>query len=86
VTAARRAIVELALAVVAAAAGVWSWVASRSTVEVAPIAAGEPKTTSITYYPPLLVLGMLLLTVAGVLVVVGVARLRRQRGPARQLT
>lgn len=74
----RRAIAELVLAVAAAVGCVVSWVQSRSTVDVAPIADGEPTTTSITYYPPLLVIALVLATLAGVLVVVGVARLRRR--------
>ncbi|HUO37796.1 MAG TPA: hypothetical protein VMU34_08135, partial [Mycobacterium sp.] len=65
----------------AAAVGcVVSWLQSRSTVEVAPIATGEPTTTSITYYAPLLVLALVLATLAGILAVVGAARLRH--GPA----
>ena len=44
--------------------------------------AGEPRTTSVVYYPPLLVVMLVLATVAGVLAVVGVARLRRAAGRA----
>ena len=44
---------------------------------VAPVLEGEPSTTSVVYYAPLLTLSLLLVTVAGVLAVVGVARLRR---------
>ena len=73
-----RAVAELALAVLAAAGCAVSWAQSRSTVQVAPIADGQPATTSITYYAPLLVLALVLATLAGVLVVVGVARLRRR--------
>lgn len=76
-TARRRAIVELTLALVAAVGCVVSWLQSRSTVMVAPVAAGEPATTSITYYAPLLVLALVLATLAGILTVLGVARLRR---------
>jgi hypothetical protein len=72
-----RAGVELVLAVVAAAGCVLSWLAASSTVVVAPVLEGEPPTTSVEYSPPLLVLSLLLATVAGVLVVLGVARLRR---------
>ena len=54
-----------------------SWLAASSTVAVAPVLDGEPQTTSVVYSPPLLVLSLLLATVAGVLVVVGIARLRR---------
>ena len=73
----RRAAVELVLAVVAAAGSVWSWLAAQSTVTVAPVLEGEPQTTSVAYSPPMLVLTLLLATVAGVLAVVGIARLRR---------
>jgi hypothetical protein len=72
----RRAIVELALAVAAAVGCVVSWLQSRSTVAVAPITDGEPTTVSTTYYAPLLVIALVLATLAGVLVVVGVSRLR----------
>ena len=54
-----------------------SWLAASSTVVVAPMLEGEPQTTSLVYSPPLLALSLLLATVAGVLAVVGVARLRR---------
>jgi hypothetical protein len=74
-----RAGVELVLAVVAAVGCVLSWLAASSTVVVAPVMDGEPKTMSVVYSPPLLVLSLLLATVAGVLAVVGIARLRRRR-------
>ncbi len=73
-----RARVELALAVLAVAGCVLSWLAASSTVVVAPVLEGEPQTTSLEYSAPLLVLSLLLATVAGVLVVLGVARLRRR--------
>ncbi len=77
-----RAMVELLLAVVAAVGCVLSWLGAGSTVVVAPVLDGEPKTTSVVYSPPLLVLSLLLATVAGVLAVVAIARLRRgQRTP-----
>lgn len=72
-----RAIVELVLAVAAAAGSVVSWLASVSTVAVPPIIEGEPVTTSSVYSPPLLALALLLATVAGVFAVLGVARMRR---------
>ena len=72
-----RAKIELVLAVVAAAGCVLSWLAARSTVEVAPVIDGQPMTTSVVYSPPLLVLSMFLAMAAGVLAVLGVARLRR---------
>jgi hypothetical protein len=73
-----RARVELALALVAAAGCVLSWLAASSTVVVAPVLDGEPQTISVIYRPELLVLSLFLATVAGVLAVVGVARLRRR--------
>jgi hypothetical protein len=73
-----RARIELALAVVAAAGGVLSWLAASSTVVVAPVLDGEPQTTSVVYSPLLLVLSLFLATVAGVLAVLGVAGLRRR--------
>jgi len=72
-----RARVELALAVVAAAGCVLSWLGARETVIVAPVLSGEPQTTSVIYHPPLLALSLLLATAAGVLAVLAVARLRR---------
>jgi hypothetical protein len=73
----RRATLELLLAVVAVAGCVLCWLAARSTVAVAPVLEGEPMTTSVVYSAPLLVLSLLLAAAAGVLVVLGVARLRR---------
>ncbi len=73
----RRALVELLVAAVAAVGCVLSWLAANSTIEVAPVLPGEPTTTSVTYSAPLLVLALLLATAAGVLLVLGVARLRR---------
>jgi hypothetical protein len=78
-----RARIELALAIVAAAGCVLSWLAASSTVVVALVLEGEPQTTSVAYNPLLLVLSLVLATVAGVLVVLGVARLRRNRVPGR---
>jgi len=75
----RGAVIELVLALAAAIGCVLSWLAAVTTVEVPPIIEGEPMTTSSVYSPPLLTLSLLLATVAGVLVVVGVARLRRAR-------
>jgi hypothetical protein len=74
-----RARLELLLAVVAAVGCVLSWLAASSTMAVAPVLDGEPETTSVMYSSPLLVLSLLLATVAGVLAVVGIARLRRAK-------
>jgi hypothetical protein len=73
----RRATLELVLAVVAAACAVWCWFGAQTIVTVAPILEGEPQTTSVAYSPPMLVLMLLLATVAGILAVDGIARLRR---------
>jgi hypothetical protein len=79
----RRVFIELLLALVAAAGCILSWRASISTVGVPPILENEPWTTSLVYSPPLLTLSFLLATVAGVLAVLGVARLwRRARNGA----
>ncbi|OBF29042.1 hypothetical protein A5724_27065 [Mycobacterium sp. ACS1612] len=72
-----RARVELVAAVVCAVGAVLSWLAASSTVVVAPVLDGEPQTTSVVYSAPLLVLSLLLATIAGVLAVLGIARMRR---------
>jgi hypothetical protein len=72
-----RAVIELVVAACAAAGCVLTWLAARSTVDVAPILPGEPSTTSVIHSAPLLVLSLLLATVAGVLTVLAIARLRR---------
>lgn len=73
----RRAVLELVVAAVAAVGCVLSWIAAATTIEVAPVLDGEPSTTAISYSPPLLVLSLMLAGLAGVLIVVGIARLRR---------
>ncbi|OBH02951.1 MULTISPECIES: hypothetical protein [unclassified Mycobacterium] len=78
-----RAVVELALACVALVGGGLSWVHARHTVRVAPIADGQPFTTSLVYNPQLLLLTLVLVTAAGVLAVVGIARLLRARTPGK---
>ncbi|HEY3997056.1 MAG TPA: hypothetical protein VGM40_13960 [Mycobacterium sp.] len=77
-----RVVIELALACVALAGGLLSWAGSHQTVAVAPIADGQPSTTSLIYDPQLLLLAVILLTSAGVLAVAGFARLRRGRSGA----
>ena len=74
-----RALVELGLACAALVGAAVSWAHARHTVGVAPIADGQPFTTSLVYDPQLLLLTMVLITTAGVLEVVGVARLWRTR-------
>ena len=70
---------QLAVATLALIGAVLSWLQVRSIVDVAPIADGQPAATSVAYSPPLMMLTMLLATVAGVLIVLGVAGLIRGR-------
>ncbi|HKV22527.1 MAG TPA: hypothetical protein VJR50_26120 [Mycobacterium sp.] len=73
----RRAVIELLVAVLAAAGAVASWFGARSVVTVAPILPGQPQTTSVALSPPMLTVMLLLAIVAGVLAVIGLTRLRR---------
>jgi len=73
-------VVALGVACAAGAGVALCWVHSRRTVIVAPIADGQPSTTSLVYEPALLLLTMLLAIIAGVLAVVGVTRLVRPPG------
>jgi hypothetical protein len=77
-----RALFELALACAALVGAGVSWLHTRSTIDVAPVAEGQPVTLSVVYHPQQLVLTLFLVMVAGVLAVVGMARLRRAR-PAK---
>jgi uncharacterized membrane protein YidH (DUF202 family) len=72
-----RAIVELVLAAAALIGCGVSWLAAKSTADVAPVIAGEASKTSNVYDPSMITLSLLLVTVAGVLLVIGVARWRR---------
>jgi NO-binding membrane sensor protein with MHYT domain len=74
-----RALVELVLACAALVGAGVSWSHARRTVSVAPIADGQPFTASLVYDPQLLLLTLVLVTTAGVLAVIGLARLRRER-------
>jgi hypothetical protein len=76
------AFIELVLACAAAVGCAVSWSSVRSTVTVAPVMDGQPVTTSVVYDPQLLLLTLLLATVAGMLAVLGVARLWRARRAA----
>lgn len=71
--------IQLILAVFALVGAVASWSQVHRVVDVEPIADGEPATTSLAYYPPLMLLTMVLVTAAGVLIVLGIAGLRRRR-------
>lgn len=72
-------VVQLLVAVAAAAGCVGSWLAARSHALVSPVADGQPATTSLLYDPPLVTLALVLAGVAGVLAVLGVANVRRAR-------
>lgn len=74
-----RATIELILACAALVCSGLAWSHSHHTVSVAPIAEGQPSTMSLVYDPQLLLLTLVLLTTAGVLAVIGIARLRRAR-------
>jgi hypothetical protein len=78
-----RGVVELVLAGAAIVGCAFSWSAVRSTVEVAPVAKGQPVTTAVVYDPSLLLLTLLLATAAGMLLVVGIAGLRRVARPTK---
>jgi hypothetical protein len=69
--------VELILACAAVVGCAISWSEVRSTVAVAPVAKGQPVTTSVVYDPSLLLVTLLLAAAAGMLAVIGAARLRR---------
>jgi MFS superfamily sulfate permease-like transporter len=76
-TAKLRAIVELVVAAVAAIGCVLSWLAASSTVVVAPVLPTEPAKSSVVYDPTWMIIAFLLAMLAGVLAVIGIARLRR---------
>lgn len=78
-----RAVVELTLACTALVGVGLSWTHARHIVGVAPITEGQPSTTSLVYDPQPLLLALLLAMIAGVLAVVGIARLWRARRAAR---
>lgn len=73
-----RAVVELILAALAAVGCVLSWAAAGHTAMAPPILPSEPSKPVEVYSAPLLVLALLLATAAGVLAVLGIARLRRR--------
>jgi len=71
--------IQLVFGMVAAVAAVLCWRQVTSLVDVAPITEGQPATASVVYDPLLMMLAWVLLTVAGVLAVLGVAGLWRGR-------
>lgn len=73
-----RYVVQLVAAFAAAVGAVLCWARVRSLVDIAPVTEGQPRTVSVAYDPPLMMLALLLATLAGVLVILGVAGLRRR--------
>ena len=76
-----RAVVELLLACAAAVGCVAAWSAVRSTIAVAPVLKNQPSMTSVVYDPSMLLVTLLLAAAAGMLAVIGIARLRRAGRP-----
>ncbi|MGI9123749.1 MAG: hypothetical protein ACR2JM_03225 [Mycobacterium sp.] len=74
-----KSVVQLFLALAAAAGAAWCWSQVTTLVDVGPITEGQASTVSVVYDPPLMLLAWLLATTAGVLAVLGVAGLRRRR-------
>ena len=66
------------MAVAALAGAALCWAQVKSLVDVAPVTDGQPATVSAVYDPPMMVLTLVLVTLSGVLVVLGVAGLRRK--------
>lgn len=73
------ALAQLVVAGVALAGSVLSWLASMSTEVVPPVAEGEPSLSSTIYDPSMVLLALLLAGVAGVAVVAGISRFRRDQ-------
>jgi hypothetical protein len=76
-----RALIELLLACAAAAGCAVAWSMVRSTVAVAPVLKDKPPTMSVVYDPLMLLLTLVLAAAAGMLAVIGIARLRRAGRP-----
>ena len=74
-----RYVAQLVLAAVAAVGAVLCWLQVTSLVDVPPVREGEPATVSVVYDPPLMMLSWVLVPVGGVLAVLGMAGLRRNR-------
>ena len=72
-----RAVIELLLACAAAVGCAASWSAVRATILVAPVVKDQPATTSVVYDPSMLLVTLILAAAAGMLAVIGAARLRR---------
>lgn len=73
-----RHVLQVIFAAAAATGTALCWRQVTSLVDVAPITDGQPGTVSVVYDPPMMFLGLVLATVAGVLAVLGVAGLRQR--------
>ncbi|MCV7282907.1 hypothetical protein H7J88_25040 [Mycolicibacterium flavescens] len=78
-----RSAVELVLGAAALVGAVLCFLSADTTIVVPPVLEGEPQTTSVQYSAPLIGLSLLLATVAGVLIVLAVARIRRRARTAK---
>jgi hypothetical protein len=76
-----RALIELLLACAAGVGCAAAWSTVRSTIAVAPVLKDQPATMSVVYDPSMLLVTLLLAAIAGMLAVIGVARLRRAGRP-----
>lgn len=73
-----RYVVQLLAALAAIVGAALCWARVRSLVDIAPVTEGQPRTISVVYDPPMMVLALVLATTAGVLAILGVAGLRRR--------
>jgi len=73
-----RYVAQLLVALAATVGAALCWAQVRSLVDIAPVTEGQPRTISVVYDPPMMVLALVLATTAGVLTILGVAGLRRR--------
>ena len=73
-----RAIAEVGVAILAALGAVACWLAAGTAVATTPVLPTEPSMVTTAYSPSMIALAFLLAILAGVLAVLGVARLRRK--------
>ncbi|BBY55211.1 hypothetical protein H7J07_08575 [Mycobacterium koreense] len=77
----QRTLIDLGVSAVALVGGVLAWTQVSTVIAVAPLMDGQPVTESTVYDPQLVMVALLLVTLAAVLAVTGVARWRRTRRP-----
>ena len=73
-----RYVVQLLAALAATVGAALCWARVKSLVDIAPVTEGQPRTISVVYDPPMMVLALVLATTAGVLTILGMAGLRRR--------